>query len=77
MEAFLRQLDAVFDLEAGTVQAGDVFKALDGWDSLVALGLMTTVAEEYHTTISNQEIQQARTAADLWALIQQKTGGGK
>jgi acyl carrier protein len=77
MEAFLLQLDAVFDFEDGTIKPNDVFKELDGWDSLAALGLMTTISEEYHTTISNQEIQKAQTVADLWALIEQKTGRAK
>ena len=52
-----------------TVDGDTIFKDLDEWDSLLALSLITMVDEEYNIKITGDEIRQASSIYDLYAVI--------
>jgi acyl carrier protein len=45
-----------------------VFRDVDGWSSLTALGLMAMLDMEYKIKISGQEIKDSRTLEDLYKI---------
>ena len=45
-----------------------VFRDIEGWGSMAALGLMAMVDIEYKIKISGQEIKDSQTVGDLYKL---------
>lgn len=71
-QTFLRQLDELFELDAGTVSPADVLEGIDGWSSLTFLGLIALLDEEYGITVSPATILACNTVADLQAVVEKQ-----
>ena len=58
--------DQFDELDANTITPETEFKALEDWNSLVALSVIAMVDEEYDVTIKGDDIRNANTIADLY-----------
>lgn len=73
MNNFIKKFTALLeDADFNTVDGDTVFKDLDEWDSLLALSLITMVDEEYKVKITGDEIRNASSINDLYAVIDSK-----
>jgi acyl carrier protein len=74
---FCELLDELFELDAGTVQTGDVMTEISGWSSLTLVGLIAMMDEECGVTMPPKVILNCKTVGDLLAQIQQRLGGNR
>ncbi len=63
MKEFLDKVAVV--LEASSVTPDTDFRAVEGWCSLMAFGLMVMLEQNYGKTLSVDDFQALRTVADL------------
>jgi acyl carrier protein len=76
MEAnkFLKDFVEIFDDQpTETITMNTVFRDIEGWSSMAALGLMAMVDLEYKIKISGQEIKDSQTVGDLYKIIVNKS----
>jgi len=66
IENFAAQFD---DTDASEIKAETVFKELDEWSSLIALGVIGMVDEEYGTTLNGEDIRKSNTVEDLFNIV--------
>lgn len=69
---FFQELDEVFELDAGTIQPGDVFRDLPDWDSMTFLGLIAMVDEKTGVTLDPGDVLDCKSAHDLFCLVEQR-----
>ena len=69
IENFANQFD---DTDASEIQAETVYKDLDEWSSLIALGVIAMVDEEYDITIKGDDIRNSNTVEDLFNVVNAK-----
>lgn len=69
VKKFAEQFD---DTDPENIKADTVFKELDEWGSLVALGVIAFVKTEYGKTVTGKEIRQCDTVKDLFDLVSSK-----
>ena len=62
---FLNELDDIFEVELGTINASTIFKDLDEWDSVTLLSLVAVFEEEYGVVLSNDIIDKSNTILEL------------
>lgn len=48
------------------------FRELDEWSSIIALGVIAMIDEEYNVTIKAAEMQKVNTVGDLFELVKSK-----
>lgn len=60
---FVDQFD---DLDVSVLTPETEFKALDEWNSLVALSVIAMIDEEYDVTIKGDDIRNSNTINDLY-----------
>lgn len=66
---FAEQFD---DLDASVLTPETEFKALEDWNSLVALSVIAMIDEEYDVTLKGNDITGAKTIEDLFNTVQSK-----
>lgn len=66
---FAEQFD---DLDASVLTPETEFKALEDWNSLVALSVIAMIDEEYDVILKGNDITGATTIADLYNTVQSK-----
>ena len=66
---FAEQFD---DLDASALTPETEFKALEDWNSLVALSVIAMIDEEYDVTLKGNDITGAKTIEDLFNTVQSK-----
>lgn len=69
IEKFAEQFD---DTDASEIQAETKFKELDEWSSLIALGVIGMVDEEYDITLKGEDIRNSETVEDLFNAVKAK-----
>lgn len=69
IQNFANQFD---DTDVAEINAKTEFKKLDEWSSLVALGVISMVDEEYGVTIKGDDIRNAKTVEDLFNAVNSK-----
>lgn len=69
IEKFAEQFD---DTDASEIQAETKFKELDEWSSLIALGVIGMVDEEYDITLKGEDIRNSITVEDLFNAVKAK-----
>lgn len=70
---FIENFVALFDeTDASEIQPNTVFKELDEWSSLIALGVIAMADEEYDVTLKGEDIRTNNTVEDLFNLIKSK-----
>ena len=73
LKEFIENFVALFDeTDASEIQANTVFKDLDEWSSLIALGVIAMADEEYDVTLKGDDIRNSNTVEDLFNLIKSK-----
>ena len=73
LKEFIENFVALFDeTDASEIQANTVFKDLDEWSSLIALGVIAMADEEYDVTLKGEDIRNSNTVEDLFNLIKSK-----
>lgn len=66
---FAEQFD---DLDASVLTAETEFKALEDWNSLVALSVIAMIDEEYDVTLKGNDITGANTIQDLYNTVSER-----
>lgn len=66
---FAEQFD---DLDASVLTPETEFKALEDWNSLVALSVIAMIDEEYDVTIKGDDIRNAKTIEDLFNTVKER-----
>ena len=61
--------DQFEDTDASEIKAETVFKELDEWSSLIALGVIGMVDEEYDVTLKGEDIRESKTVEDLYNKV--------
>jgi acyl carrier protein len=75
IQSFLKHLERLFDHSSSEcLEPETSFRNLPGWTSLQSLVVVISFDEEYGVSISADELQQARTLADLYQLVKDKQG---
>ena len=69
IEKFAEQFD---DTDASEIKAETKFKELDEWSSLIALGVIGMVDEEYDITLKGEDIRNSITVEDLFNAVKAK-----
>ena len=69
IEKFAEQFD---DTDASEIKAETKFKELDEWSSLIALGVIGMVDEEYDITLKGEDIRNSETVEDLFNAVKAK-----
>ena len=60
------------DTDASEIKAETKFKELDEWSSLIALGVIGMVDEEYDITLKGEDIRNSITVEDLFNAVKAK-----
>ncbi len=68
-EHFLEELDVV-DLK--DIDTSTNFNQIPGWDSINALIIIAMIEENFDVSINSSDLEQCKTIADLYKLIQNK-----
>ena len=69
IEKFAEQFD---DTDASEINVETKFKELDEWSSLIALGVIGMVDEEYDITLTGEDIRNSITVEDLFNAVKAK-----
>lgn len=69
IEAFVTQLAEEFDDEPHPIEAHTAFRSLDMWSSMQALIVIARINEEYEVLLSEEDLQQSQTFADLFDRV--------
>ena len=64
--------DQFDDLDTGVLNPETEFKALENWNSLVALSVIAMVDEEYDVILKGNDIKEASTIKDLFNIVNSK-----
>ena len=70
MEDLVVSMTEIFEVES--VQQDDVLREYDLWDSLSVISLIASLDELYGFTIDATDLTDVVTAADLFALVEQR-----
>lgn len=64
--------DQYDDVEASVLTPETPFRDVEGWSSLVALGLIAMVDEEYDVTIKGDDLRACTTIEDVYNVVMSK-----
>jgi acyl carrier protein len=67
MEDFLEQMAELFEVD--TVNLQDEITSFDEWDSLTGLSIIALADDEYSTSITVNQILEAKTIEGLYNLL--------
>lgn len=63
-------LEEMMELDAGTLSADDVLENYPEWDSITVLSFISYMDEQFHKTISGQEIKAFVTVSDVLKVME-------
>ena len=69
IEKFAEQFD---ETDVKVFAPETIFRELDEWSSIIALGVIAMIDEEYNVTIKAAEMQKVNTVGDLFELVKSK-----
>lgn len=67
---FCTKLEELFEADGGSLQGEMQIEQIPGWCSLVFVGLIAMIDEEYDVTLSPQSLLNGQTVNGLYALIE-------
>ena len=67
---FINNFVELFDDVPAGVTVETKFRELEEWSSLVALGVMAMIDEEYDVQINAEEMRSAKTIEDLIRIVE-------
>ena len=62
---FLRELDEMLELDAGTLTGSEKLADVEGWDSLAVISFIALVDEKLGIVVEGEKLARAKTVADL------------
>lgn len=70
---FIKNFADQFDeTDLAEITAATAFRDLEEWSSLIALGIIAMVDEEYDVTLKGDDIKNANTVEDLFNTVKAK-----
>jgi acyl carrier protein len=69
MNEFIQALEAMLEVEPGTLQPATPLKQIRSWDSMAAVGFLALADGKYGKAVAPSAIQQCATVGDLAALV--------
>jgi acyl carrier protein len=69
IEHFVEQFD---ETPAEVINENTSFREVDGWDSLIALGVIAMIDDEYGTSLSFSEMKECTTLLELFEAVKRK-----
>lgn len=69
MEKFLKLMEEVYDVEAGTIGFDSNIREIEGFSSLVGFSIIVTIEDEYGVSITVSEFLSCNTIKDLYDKI--------
>jgi len=72
---FLTWCESVFNEPPGTLTLDMTKEQIGGWDSMGLLMLMADLDEIHGIQLTEQQIEELATIADIARLIEEKSGG--
>ncbi|MCL1669909.1 phosphopantetheine-binding protein [Elizabethkingia ursingii] len=70
MEDFLEQIAEI--MEVDSVNPSDELTSFEAWDSLTTLSIIALADDDYQVSLTNAEINDAKTIEGLYQLILSK-----
>jgi acyl carrier protein len=70
---FLRGLEQMLQVEANSLEGGEVLRELPCWDSLAIVEFMAFADERYSITMPPKQITSCSTVHDLFSAVQTAT----
>lgn len=74
-DEFLRELEALLELQTGMLKGNESLDDTDAWDSLAVVSFMALVDEKLDITLSADKINACKTVPDLVKLLGGKVSG--
>jgi len=68
-QEFLREIDALMEVDPGTLQGDEVLASIPEWDSMRVLSFIVLVEEQLHVVIDGSSVAKAKTVNDLLGLV--------
>ncbi len=68
-EEKIAMLEEVMDLEEGDLTVDAELEEIEEWDSLSVLTLISEMKKRFDISLSNQQIRDFKTVADICAII--------
>jgi acyl carrier protein len=70
LEEFFKILKETVNMDnSADIRSDTELESLSGWDSLGKFMLLSSVYSDYGVTLDVAEVNGARTAGDLWAVV--------
>lgn len=66
----IEMLEEMMELEAGTLKADTVLSDIEEWDSIALISFIALMDDEFDKVIKGSVVKQAKTVADLMALME-------
>ncbi|GGF24079.1 hypothetical protein GCM10011611_32710 [Aliidongia dinghuensis] len=66
---FLTLLDNTLDLPEGTLQGNEQLSDIPEWDSLAVISFIALVDEQFGVILEGEKLAEAKSVADLLALL--------
>lgn len=66
---FAEQFD---DTDASEFKAETIFRDLDEWSSIIGLGIIAMVDEEFEVALKADDMKKAVTVGDLYEIVKEK-----
>jgi len=70
LESFTRSLESMLEVPSGSFSPETKFRATDGWDSLMAIQLVSLLDNDFGVVIDFHALEEAETVSDLFALVE-------
>ncbi len=74
---FLTSMEELFETEEGSLTGAEPIDQIPGWCSLIFVGLIAMIDEEYEVTLAPESVLNGQTVDGLFALIGQAVSDQK
>lgn len=71
-DEFLRELEALLELQAGALKGTEALQDTGAWDSLAVVSFMALADEKLDLTLSADKINACKSVPDLLGLLGDK-----
>lgn len=67
---FITSIEELFETDEGSLTGTEPIDQIPGWCSLIFVGLIAMIDEEYEVTLSPESVLNGQTVDGLFALIE-------
>lgn len=76
MEQFIKDFEEQFEeVESGSLGPDTELESIEEWSSLQILVIIAMLDSKYNVKVNGAELQEAKTVADIYNLVQSKKNG--